>query len=484
MENDMTIPRIMALLAVVGVFNACDVVEPSVTPPDDIQAARLPDGGMGRFLVEYSGNSDRIVAAVQAAGGQVGRVHESIEVLEVTGLSAQALTKLPGVQHATADAAIGRPAGYPIEIPPYELGGLALRAYELDPASTPNVNPADAYFFPCQWNLQRIQAPQAWATGARGAGAKVALIDTGVQHDHIDLRGKVDLARSRNFVTIMAPGCPAEDWDPSLVIDYDTHGTMVASLVATNNIGMAGAAPDATIVMLKVYPCDGSNASFADILAAIMYAADLDLDIISMSLAGDVPRGRLVAVAQKVVNYATSRGKLIIGTAGNDAVDLGRMKNVVRVPTMLANVYSAYATNHLDQLAAHSSYGNTATWVGAPTGARANYAGPAIASCPAGLPVQNRIPLACSGDVNWFPLNLWCKDGSTSTYLFYGVGTSFATPTLAGVAALVGGTRTGGFNAHQLATILAQTADDLGAPGVDNFYSHGRVNAARAVQRR
>jgi lantibiotic leader peptide-processing serine protease len=280
--------------------------------------------------------------------------------------------------------------------------------------------------------------------------------------------------------------CPgarnAEDSDPRRVIDYDSHGTMVASLVATNNIGMAGAAPDATIVMLKVFPCDGSGASLADILAAILHAGDLDVDIISMSLAGDLPRGRLVALLQKGVNYATSRGKLLIGTAGNDAVDLGKLKNVVRVPTMLPNVYSAYATNHLDQLAAHSAYGNTATWVGAPAGARANFAGPPIAGCPAGLPVQNRTPLACSGDVNWFPANLWCKNGSTSTYMFYGVGTSYATPTLAGVAALVGGTRNGGFNAHQLATILAQTADDLGAPGVDNFYSHGRVNAARAVR--
>jgi lantibiotic leader peptide-processing serine protease len=480
----MTTPRILTLLAIAGALAACDVVEPTSIPPEGIQAAKATDGGTGRFLVEYTGNVDRVVAAVQAAGGQVGRVHDSIEVLEVTGLSAQALAKLPGVQHATADAAIPRPASYPIEIPPYELMGLALRAYELDPASTPNANPADAHFFPCQWNLQQIQAPEAWATGARGAGTKVALIDTGVQHDHIDLRGKVDLARSANFVNFTAPGCPAEDSDPSLVIDYDTHGTMVASLVATNNIGMAGAAPDATIVMLKVFPCDGSGASLADIVAAILHAGDLDVDIISMSLAGDLPRGRLVAVLQKAVNYATSRGKLLIGTAGNDAADLGKLKNVVRVPTMLANVYSAYATNHLDELAAHSAYGKTATWVGAPAGARANYAGPPIAGCPAGLPVQNRIPLACSGDVNWFPANLWCKNGSTSTYMFYGVGTSFATPTLAGVAALVGRTRNGGFSPHQLATILAQTADDLGAPGVDNFYSHGRVNAARAVERR
>ncbi len=63
-------------------------------------------------------------------------------------------------------------------------------------------------------------------------------------------------------------------------------------------------------------------------------------------------------------------------------------------------------------------------------------------------------------------------------------GTSFSAPLVAGIGALVDGTSGGRFGPQQIATILAQTADDLGAPGVDLYYSHGRVNAARAVAQR
>jgi lantibiotic leader peptide-processing serine protease len=478
----MSIPRILALLAVVGVLAACDVVAPNVNPPDDIQAARMPDGSTGRFLVEYTGNVDRVVAAVHAAGGEVGRIHASIEVLEVTGLTAPALAKLPGVQHVTPDIIVDMLASYPIHLPPYDFFGLPVGAYQLDPASTPNANPAAAYLFPCQWNLQQVQAPQAWATGARGAGVRIALLDSGVQHDHIELAGKVDVARSANLLTHAPAGCPAADRDPGLVIDYANHGTLVSSLITSNNIGVAGVAPGATVVMVKVTACN-NTVSAADVLAGIVHAADLDVDIISMSLYFDVERGRFTAMYQKAANYATRQGKLLIGTAANDAIDLGTLKNRVRIPTMLANVYSAYATDHLDQLAAYSSYGHPANWVGAPAGSIAPVTA-ALPGCPAAMVVQNRVPLACSGQTIRFPFNIWCRDGSTSTYLIGSYGTSFATPTVAGVAALVGGTRAGGFNPHQLATILAQTADDLGAPGVDNYYSHGRANAARAVQRR
>jgi lantibiotic leader peptide-processing serine protease len=478
----MTTPRILTLLAIAGAIAACDVVEPTSIPPEGIQAAKATDGGTGRFLVEYTGNVDRVVAAVQAAGGKVGRVHHSIEVLEVTGLSAQALAKLPGVQHATADIIADMLANYPIHLPPDEFFGLAVGAYQLDPGSTPNSDPAAAYLYPCQWNLQQIQAPQAWATGARGAGARIALLDSGVQHDHIELAGKVDLARSANLLTHAPAGCPAADRDPGLVIDYANHGTMVSSLITSNNIGVASVAPGATVVMLKVTACN-NTVSAADVLAGIVHAADLDVDIISMSLFFDVERGRFTAMYQKAVNYATRQGKLLIGTTANDAIDLGTLKNRVRIPTMLANVYSAYATNHVDQLAAYSSYGHPATWVGAPAGSLTP-ATAALSGCPAAMAVQNRVPLACSGHTIRFPFSIWCRDGSISTYLIGSYGTSFATPTVAGVAALVGGTRNGGFNPHQIATILAQTADDLGAPGVDRYYSHGRVNAARAVQRR
>jgi lantibiotic leader peptide-processing serine protease len=486
----MKIQRILLFGALVAVLAAWGVVQPTSLASNDTLAARQPDEDAGRFLVEYSGRIDPVVAAVQAAGGQVGRVHPSIGALEVEGLEAQTLTELPGVQHATPDIVLDMLADYPRRIPPFEdpFFPVTAAAYELDPASRPNLNPDEAYFFGCQWNMQQVKAPEAWATGARGAGMRIAVVDTGIQHDHIDLVGKVDLTRSANFLTVALPGCPLEDRRPDLLTDYAGHGTMVASVVTSNNIGVGGVAPDATLVMVKVLGCTGGGSAL-DVIAGILYAAELDVDVISLSLAFTLPRsasggGRFVALFQKAVNYATQQGKLLVGSAGNDARDLGKMKDVVRIPTMLANVRTAYATDHRDQLAPYSSYGTAATWVGAPGGFFWDYEGPALPGCAAVPAVQNRIPMACSGDTIRRPFSDWCKNGSTSTYLTRPVGTSFATPMVAGVAALVGGTRNRGFNPQQIATILAQTADDLGDPGVDNYYSHGRVNAARAVQRR
>jgi subtilisin family serine protease len=71
--------------------------------------------------------------------------------------------------------------------------------------------------------------------------------------------------------------------------------------------------------------------------------------------------------------------------------------------------------------------------------------------------------------------------GNSSSYVV-GDGTSFfASPTVAGVAALVDGKHGGALDAGQLKTILSQSADDLGKPGTDNLFSHGRVNASQAV---
>ncbi len=84
-----------------------------------------------------------------------------------------------------------------------------------------------------QWGLQKIRAPQAWDIVSRGNGIRVAVIDTGVQDDHPDLRGKVIMGY--NFVD--------KNWNS---YDYNGHGTHVAGIIAaiTNNgIGMAASSP-------------------------------------------------------------------------------------------------------------------------------------------------------------------------------------------------------------------------------------------------
>ncbi|MEJ2678471.1 MAG: S8 family serine peptidase, partial [Gemmatimonadota bacterium] len=352
--------RLVPALLVLVTVSACEGDRPAPMAPGPSMEARQPSPEMlDRYLVEYSGDVAKLAAAVKAAGGDVGRIHDNIGVLEVEGMAAGDIMALPGVQHATPDAVFH---GLPI----------AIMGYRLDDAPfTPSPMPADAYFFDCQWDLQQIRAEEAWAAGARGAGQKIALLDTGVDEDHVDLVGRIDLAQSVNLVTWHDGACPEED--ATTRTDYNSHGTGNAAEIASNNIGVAGLLPDGQTVNIKVATCTGDG-SLADFLAGLLYAADLDdVSVLSISLYYPVKRGepgskRYIAMMQKAVDYVTQQGKLIIGTAANDGINLSTLKDSVYIPTTLANVRSAYATNHLDQLAPYSNYGVSGTWVGGPGG--------------------------------------------------------------------------------------------------------------------
>lgn len=483
--------RLLPALLVPVAIAACDVNQPAPMAPESALEARQPSrASLDRYLVEYSGDVGRLAAAVKAAGGHVGRIHHNIGVVEVEGMTAAAIPALPGVQHATPDRVVHLMK----DMTPIPVDGLpiAISAFELDPPPAPAADATAAYFYDCQWDLQQIHAQEAWTLGARAAGMKIALLDTGVDEDHVDLAGKVDLAESVSMVTWHDDNCPAGD--ESTITDYNSHGTGNAAEIASNNIGVASVAPDAQTVMVKVMTCTGDG-SLADVLAGLLYAAGLDdVNVISMSLMAPVERGmpgtnRFITMFQKAVNYATQQGKLLVGTAGNDGVNLTKQKDWAFIPTSLANVKSAYATDHLDHLATYSNYGVSDTWVGGPGGQQwADYEGEPLPGCPIQPALQNRLIRACSGHTvaaNGFNFP-WdaCGSGGNAMYIVAGWGSSYATPEVAGVAALVQAMHGGSLNPHQLASILAQTADDLGAPGIDEQYSHGRVNAGRAVQHR
>src|SRR5262249_32859545 len=104
-------------------------------------------------------------------------------------------------------------------------------------------------FFPIQWALQAIHAPEAWETGALGRGARVAILDGGIWDQHVDIAPNLDAQRSASFV----PGVPFNfDNDASLF----WHGTHVAGIVAAadnnDNLGIIGVAPKATLIGVKV----------------------------------------------------------------------------------------------------------------------------------------------------------------------------------------------------------------------------------------
>jgi thermitase len=154
-----------------------------------------------------------------------------------------------------------------------------------------------------QWALPHMQAETAWAEMGDLQPITVAVIDTGVCVDHEDLVGRV-LDNGYDFVD--------DDNDPD---DVFGHGCSVAGIIAANidnGIGIAGFAPNASILPIRVLGANGSG-SMADVAKGIVYAADNGADIINLSLGSFVG-----SQAEKdAIDYAVSQGVNVIASAGN-----------------------------------------------------------------------------------------------------------------------------------------------------------------------
>ncbi len=350
-----------------------------------------------------------------------------------------------------------------------------------------SVTPEDETFYLTQWSMAAIDAPGAWSAGYDGSGARVAIIDGGINNTHLDLAGQVDETCATSFV----PGQP---------YNYDEggfwHGSHVAGIVAAadNGVGIIGVAPGATIMAVKALH-SGSGA-FSWIIQAILFASDPGsfpgysgcqrADIINMSLAGywfkRFGEGFHSAI-NKAVNFAASNGVLVLSAAANYGIDVRDYGDLTIQPAMAGSGLAISATapedwclgnTNFTDPASYSNYGNGYIWLAGPGGAP--YGSDDLCAIP-------RLPLG-SGEVV-FPA--WVFDmvpapcgGYGGTYYCWAYGTSMATPAVAGVAALIVG-KYPGIKLGALKAKLKNSAVDVGPSGYDAFYGHGFVNAYKAV---
>ncbi len=301
--------------------------------------------------------------------------------------------------------------------------------------------------FAYQWHLRQIGLPEAWKQG-QGRGVVVAVIDTGVSQVG-------DLAKT-NFV----PGYNFVDNTTDAADDHG-HGTHVAGTIAQsthNGLGVSGVAFGASIMPIKVLSARGSG-SMAAIAQAIRWAADHGAHVINMSLGGPFPVGTI----HNAVKYARKNGVVVVAAAGND----GRGR--VSYPGHYADVMAVAATQFDEATTFYSNWGKTVDIAGPGGNVRVDQNGDGQ---PDGVLQHTVVP------------------GQThrQDYLWF-MGTSMASPHVAGVAALVVGA--GVTNPDAVEAILMSTArtpkplDGKVAQDerVNDHYGAGIVDAQAALAR-
>ncbi|AUT03878.1 peptidase S8 [Nostoc sp. CENA543] len=174
------------------------------------------------------------------------------------------------------------------------------------------------------WGLDMIKAPEVWQNGHTGSGTVVAVIDTGVDYNHEDLKnniwtntkeipgngidddgnGYVDDVRGWNF-----------NGNNNETYDDNGHGTHVSGIIAgeNNGYGVTGVAYNAKIMPIKVLNSSGSG-SYSAIANGIYYAVDNGANVINLSLGGDFSSQTL----KSAIEYASSKGVIVVMASGND----------------------------------------------------------------------------------------------------------------------------------------------------------------------
>ncbi len=288
----------------------------------------------------------------------------------------------------------------------------------------------------------------------------VAIIDSGVDYDHEDLRdniwynaaevggeagvdddgnGYIDDIRGWDFTH--APGVPGlgdyldRDNDPQDESSHGTHAAGIVAAVRNNNVGIVGIAPDAQIMALRAGLSRLEGGGFLeedDLAAAILYAVENGAHVINMSWGGP----ERTFFLGDAIQYAHAQGVVLVASAGNTGDEMG-------YPAGNHHTIAVGAVNHSDRLASFSS-----------TGAALDLVAPGVS--------------IFSTRRN----NSYARRS----------GTSFSAPHISGLAALILSRRPD-LSPHSVRNLLLASAIDLGPLGHDNDYGAGRVRGAQLADR-
>lgn len=487
----MRVPRFafLALGVITASLAACST-DDSVGPEASALRRSASSGEATQYLVLGKKNAlpSNLEAQVASAGGRVVSVIPQIGVAVIEGGAdfANAAGRFGWAESVAPDLVVEwlqQPQGASDLVVEADVG-----------AESHAFDPAVESFYGYQWAPAAIDAPQAWAAGYRGAGARVAVLDGGIHGAHVDLRDRIDVARSTSFTT--------GAWNTDVGTFW--HGTHVAGIVAAsaNGIGTIGIAPEATIIGVKVL--HNGTGPFSSILNGIVYAAKpiaqggAGAHVINMSLGATLDEKRhdmkravreLKKAVDRATTYAYQNGVIVIASSGNSAINFDVLSDSLKIPAQNAHVVAISATGphgwalgqtDFSRLAYYSDFGKALVSLSGPGG----NAGLLVVDGNASLCTKVSTTVSITNPCYVFDYVMSSSRGATTSISSYSwsQGTSMASPAVAGVAALIIGKNGGPMHPSQVLARLQQSSSDLGKPGFDEQYGQGWVNAWRAVR--
>jgi subtilisin family serine protease len=322
-------------------------------------------------------------------------------------------------------------------------------------------------------NVIKVNAPAVWDLGYTGQGVVVAVLDVGVNYNHVDLK---DHMWEHPDYPNHGYDFAYNDNDP---MDDNGHGTHCAGTVAGDGTGgsQTGMAPDALIMALKVLN-EGGGGQESDSWEAIEFTVDYGGDIMSMSIGWMHSFNPARATWRNALDNALAAGVVAAIAAGNDGGSISNPDDV-RTPgdcpppwlnpdqTLTGGISACVcvgATDNNDNLASFSSIGPSSWETISPYN-----------DYPFSPELGLLRPDVSAPGVNIKSCNAFNVNGYTTMS-----GTSMATPGVAGVMALLL-SKVPGLSPETIDIALETTAVDLGTPGKDNRFGAGRIDALEAL---
>lgn len=282
-----------------------------------------------------------------------------------------------------------------------------------------------------QTGMAVANLPKAWDITFGDPKIVIAVIDTGIDLTHPDLKNKV--VQGYNILT-QGQSQPLDD------NGHGTHASGIAAAETNNKVGVAGTAPLCKIMPIKALDAKGSGET-VNIAYGIIWAVDHGARVISMSLGG--PQNETV---KKAVEYALAKDVVLVAAMGNDG------KNMKSYPAALPGVIGVGSVTFSKQRSDFSNYGN---W---------------ISVVAPGSEILSTMPTYTSTMTEM-------EKNKGYDYLD---GTSMACPMVAGLAGLIL-SRYPSYTQQEVKAKLQSTATDLGKKGFDDQYGYGLINAYKAV---